>query len=508
MRRDILHGGAALALGLSIMTPLWAVPPAPVSTHVGTIPGQNAVVDEQVFRLPAADGTILEATLLLPRTPPPHPLAVVSGGATAISRTHRGKRDGYSYLAGYFLARGYAVLRPMLRGFAESEGELIGHGCDFAQTAQDNARDIRAVAEAVAQLPGMDPAHIVTAGMSFGGWTQMAMGTAPLPGTKAQLLFFPLMHSSACRNDNASLLSGAREFGEASSLPTLWVQGDNDSLAPTSLWKSMFAAYHEGNPNARLVDVPPFLNDAHAMLDDPDGLTPWMAQADSLLKSVGLPSQIIMPSYLPLMAPPASGYAALNDISRLPVHSDTLRNGYRKFLQQDLPRAFVVGDNAVSIGGTGHTVDPIGQALSACKKVTTNCHLYAYDNRVVWQGGPVPAYPQPSPEKQTITIPTGKTVSIFYSASDENCVARYIPQIHLVQKPLHGTLMLAASAQGRPHYAQGPLVKCNGTILKGAGMRYRPDTGFHGTDTVVLTKQVSADPHDLPQTLSYSFVSP
>lgn len=477
---------------------LYAASIAPISETQTTLPERHSAFSEQLFRLPTRDGTILEATLLLPRTSSPFPLAIVSGGASHISGSNHGTRDRYDYLSGYFLARGYAVLRPMARGFAGSEGTLISDGCELATTARRNADDIRDVSAVIAQLPDIDATRIVTAGLSFGGWVQMAMGTMPLPGTRAQFLFFPLMHVSSCHNDADRLLAGATEFGAETRLPTLWVQGENDSLAPTESWKAMYAAYKAKNPQAELVDFPPFLNDSHSLLNDPDGLRPWMAQADAMLERAGLPHRVVVADYLPTLPPPASGYAELNDFSKLPVQNDMMRKAYQTFLTQPTPRAFVIGDDAESVGA--HDFDPISSALSGCSKASQNCRLYAYDNRVVWQGhGPSQT------RQQAITVPSGKVVSVFYSVINEDCTPRYVPAIKLVKAPAHGALRMSTSATGVTHHTVGPLTKCNTVPVKGSVLQYRSNPDFHGTDSVTITKQVSADPKDPPITMTYLF---
>ena len=347
----------------------------------------------------------------------------------------------------------------------------------------------------------MVPGRCVTAGLSFGGWLQMAMGTRPLPDTKAQLLFFPLMHVSSCHNDYDRLIAGAAELGEHSKLPTLWVQGENDSLVPTDVWKKMFAAYKSGNPNASLVDVPPFQTDSHGMLNDPDGLKPWIKQADALLSSVSLPSKPVFPDYLPYIAPENSGYATLDDFSKLPQQADMMRMAYRTFLTKQWPRAFIIGADAQVVGT--NRLDPIGQALGSCRAVTTNCRLYAYNDRVVWQAKDNVGA---SSTQQTITLPSGRIVSIFYSSLTLDCKARIVPAIHVETPPAYGVLALRTSVTGYARHTQGPLTKCNSTPVTGSVLQYRSDPGFRGTDKVVITKQISADPKDPPEKLGYTFV--
>ncbi|WP_415487225.1 alpha/beta hydrolase family protein [Acetobacter sp.] len=465
------------------------------------MPGHSVPFEEQIFRLPTSDGTLLETTLLLPHATGPFPLAIIVDGANAISAKNHGARASYTYLAGYFLSRGYAVFVPMPRGFAGSEGALISDGCELAATGERNADDIRTVSEAITTLPNIDANRVVTAGISFGGWVQMAMATKPIPNTKAQLLFFPVIHVSSCHNDYDRLIAGAAELGTRSKLPTLWVQGENDSLVPTEVWKKMFAAYRSGNPNASLVDVPPFQTDSHAMLNDPDGLKPWITQADALLSHVGLPSKPVFSDYLPYIAPESSGYATLDDFSRLPQQTDMMRMGYRLFLTKHQPRAFIVGADAQVVGT--NRLDPIGEALGACRAVTTNCRLYAYNNRVVWQAKDNVGA---SSTQQTITLPSGKVVSIFYTTLTLDCKPRIVPALHLETPPAHGVLALGTSVTGYAHHTQGPLTKCNSTRVTGSLLQYRSNPGFHGTDKVVITKQISSDPKDPPEKLGYTFV--
>ena len=91
----------------------------------------------------------LEVTLLTPYGQGPFPLAVMNHGATAASANNRGERYRLSLAGFYFLSRGYAVALPMMRGFAESGGELLQEGCDLASAAELNGRDIRAVIQTI-----------------------------------------------------------------------------------------------------------------------------------------------------------------------------------------------------------------------------------------------------------------------------------------------------------------------------------------------------------------------
>lgn len=475
--------------------PALATTPQPVADQTITPPGRMGAFHQQTFRLPTADGTILEATLLLPTEKGPFPLAVVSGGATSVSRENHGHTDRFDYLSGYFLSRGYAVLRPMARGMGGSEGTLITGGCDLASVARRDAEDIRDIIQQITLLPALDSSRLVLSGLSFGGWLQMALGTMPVPGVKAEILFYPLMHESDCQKDSGSLLSGAEQAGQNSRVPVLWIQGENDSKAPASLWKEMFSRFHAGHPDSTLVNVGIYKNDSHDLLSDPDGLTPWIGAADHFLAAAGLPGTEKYPAYLPLLPPSASGYAALSDLQALPARTDQARTLYETFLRGASPRAFVIGDTAAA--GTLHAADPIGTALQKCATATRNCRLYAYDDRVVWKG---PATTAQAPI--SITLPKGQHASLFYSTLKPDCSPRFLATLHILKAPEHGTLRIVPKVLSHPHYS-GDMAHCNAGYVQGSGALYVPTAGYSGPDSFTIGRQNSLSPADPTEKLDY-----
>src|SRR5271170_4863089 len=119
---------------------------------------------------------VLQVTVLTPPGPGPFPVVIANHGATEASSVSRGPRYRRTFFAYYFLSRGYAVVLPMMRGFADSEGEITLHGCDVARVARENARDIRAVIDFMASQPDIDSTRVVVIGQSFGGWNTLALG--------------------------------------------------------------------------------------------------------------------------------------------------------------------------------------------------------------------------------------------------------------------------------------------------------------------------------------------
>ncbi len=82
-------------------------------------------------------------------------------------------------------------------------------------------------------------------------------------------------------------------------------------------------------------------------------------------------------------AHPASGYATLRAIERLPAASAAARRDYRAFLDASLPRAFAVSADGRRWGWAGNDRQANEHALERCGG-TPRCRLYAVDERVVW----------------------------------------------------------------------------------------------------------------------------
>jgi hypothetical protein len=84
-------------------------------------------------------------------------------------------------------------------------------------------------------------------------------------------------------------------------------------------------------------------------------------------------------------APPASGFAAIDDASRLPlVRQDVRDTGYPRFLALDLPRALAIGPRGEWAYFSGDQA--MQRSLERCAQTArTACRLYAVDDQVVWR---------------------------------------------------------------------------------------------------------------------------
>ena len=443
-------------------------PPAPLNEKVLRVPGD-----------PERPVT-LEVTLYMPPGAGPFPLAVINHGATNASAGNRGTRYRYTFNAYYFLSRGYAVTLPMARGFAGSGGELVHEGCALDTVGLENARDVRAVIEALRHQPGVDSGRIVIVGQSFGGWTAMALGTMDISGVRGLIGFSPALRTSDCHWQDQAMISNAREFGARAKYPSLWFYGDNDTVMPVATWRGVFAAYANGSKAAELVPVGRFMADSHQLLSFSKGLPIWTPRVDAFLTRIGLPSSMIHPEYLPKPDPPSSHFAAIGDPAAVPWLNDKGREAYRQFLTRHFPRVFVLsvaGGFAVADGG----FDPLSRALELCNKAGIYCSPYAIDDQVVWAGG------KEVPRDFARTVPAGQTSTLnFAYAVNPDCTSRGLAKIRVGEAPLHGTAAVLVQ-DGHPRFPPAhPLAKCNVALVSGIAVTYTPATGFTGSDTLTF----------------------
>jgi hypothetical protein len=86
-----------------------------------------------------------------------------------------------------------------------------------------------------------------------------------------------------------------------------------------------------------------------------------------------------------LERPKASGFAAIEDIGKVPLAKDAGRQEYRRFLAAGLPRAIALSPDGAAWAWNSGTFDAVNLALTRCaQRSNQTCKLYAVDNDVVW----------------------------------------------------------------------------------------------------------------------------
>lgn len=331
----------------------------------------------------------LETTVFKPDGDGPFPLVVINHGKAYGDARFQG-RYRPTLAARYFMARGYVVVVPMRQGFSKSGGSYIGGGCNVESNGLVQAEDVKAVLDHFVAQPFVDKTRILLVGQSHGGWTTLATGTLGYPGVKGLVNFAGGLRQENCPAWEGTLARAAGSYGKATSLPSLWFYGDNDSYFSPPTWKSMYEQYTAGGGKARMVAFGPFGSDSHSLFGASKGLAIWQPEVSKFLEELGLPSRPVaaMAKYgrvETMPVPPKTDFAALDDAAKVPYVKDAGRTGYARFLAQPTPRAFAIAPNGAWAWAESGD-DPLKRALGSCNaRGQGQCRLYAVDADVVWK---------------------------------------------------------------------------------------------------------------------------
>ncbi|WP_336022078.1 S9 family peptidase [Halobellus salinisoli] len=134
---------------------------------------RDSFVDPELVHYPTFDGREIPAFFSLPETDTGH------GETPVIVDIHGGpesqRRPSFSAVTQYFLANGYAVFEPNVRGSA-GYGKAYGH-LDDVEKRMDSVADVEAAVEWLHDHPAVDPDRIVAMGGSYGGFMVLAAMT-------------------------------------------------------------------------------------------------------------------------------------------------------------------------------------------------------------------------------------------------------------------------------------------------------------------------------------------
>ena len=98
------------------------------------------------------------------------------------------------------------------------------------------------------------------------------------------------------------------------------------------------------------------------------------------------PDRATLPHRLRAQSNPASGYAAIDDLGKIPLDSTEGIDNYKRFLESGFPRAFAVAATRRNWAWNGGTNDASELALRRCaERAGQACTLYAVDESVVYK---------------------------------------------------------------------------------------------------------------------------
>lgn len=234
----------------------------------------------------------LETTIFKPPGDGPFPILIMNHGK-ALGNPRTQPRVSYKTLAREFFNRGYAVIVPMRRGFANSSGPFSDDGCDLTTNGKHQGNDITEIINYFKQFSWFDKDRIIVAGQSYGGLTTMGFGTTNYPGVKGLINFAGGLKFEHGCEWQAELVMAFLEYGEETKIPSLWFYGMNDSYFGPELSDLMFKAYTRSGATAKLIRFGPFNADAHGLAGWSDGPKIYWPDIESFLMSVGMPTEMV-----------------------------------------------------------------------------------------------------------------------------------------------------------------------------------------------------------------------
>ena len=258
---------------------------------------RDAALTEQVISIPASSEStlvMLETTIFKPNGDGPFPILIMNHGK-APGDPHLQARARYLVISREFVKRGYAVIIPMRKGFADSTGDYAAaEGCNTTETGLQQAKNIQDVLDYVVQQPWADKSRVLIAGQSHGGLSAIAFGTHHVAGVRGLINFAGGTRVKNCLW-RERLVDAFTYYGARTSLPSLWFYGANDSYFNPELAASMLTAYNHAGGHATLIAYGPFKSDSHPMSSSPDGVAIWWPETEKFLKSLDLPTTLIAP---------------------------------------------------------------------------------------------------------------------------------------------------------------------------------------------------------------------
>ena len=235
---------------------------------------------------PAMD-VAARAWLFRPPGDGPFRLAVIAHASTQnVLRRAQMPQPEYRALAGWLVARGFAVLVPERPGHGATGGRYLEDqgGCDeaeYARSGRATADAIAAAAGFVRKQPFIRPDGMVIVGHSAGAWGALALAGENPKDVSAIIAFAPGRGGHANDQPNRvcaphTLIAAAAEFGKAARVPVTWLVAANDTYFSPDLSRRMADAFRGSGGKAGFHVLAASGSEGH-----------WLAESEAGVKIAG-----------------------------------------------------------------------------------------------------------------------------------------------------------------------------------------------------------------------------
>lgn len=331
----------------------------------------------------------LETTIFKPNGDGPFPVLFVYHGKD-FGPTEKQPRSRMLVVAAEMVARGYVVVFPNARGFANSSGYNNTERCNIHSEVMDTGKDFRAVIEFIKTKNYVNREQIVLMGQSYGGLNVLATITEPIEGLALAVNFSGVLNYGNGCNWESALNLTFEKLGKNAKHDSIWFYGANDTLISTDIINRNYELYNAKQQRANLNNFGTFRADAHGMFGSLTGFNEiWWPIIKPKLKEKGLPVEVVYPNLQAVIKPVTpSGFALATDMDKVPANlNKTCRTFYENLVKYKVsPSAFVISEEG-NCGGMGDfDTDPESWAMASCKRKpnSKNCKLYLLNGQVVW----------------------------------------------------------------------------------------------------------------------------
>jgi dienelactone hydrolase len=202
----------------------------------------------------------------------------------------------YRALAGWLVARGFAVLVPERPGHGGTGGRYLEDqdGCDeanYARSGRATADAIAAAAGFARKQPFIRQDGMIIVGHSAGGWGALALAGESPKDLSAIVALAPGRGGHAHDQPNKvcaphTLMAAAAEFGKAARVPVTWLVASNDSYFSPELSRRMADAFRGGGGKVEFRVLAASGNEGHWLAESEAGVRIAGPELDRALKMV------------------------------------------------------------------------------------------------------------------------------------------------------------------------------------------------------------------------------
>lgn len=303
----LLHRSIQLA-GLLLTAVMPLVLPSAVLAGEGALPVTGLNERTRFVQIVPGKGggerIRMQYTVYLPDGPGPFPLVLVNHGTDSNPRMQPVDRP--IVLAREMVARGYAVVAPMRRGFAGTQGRYQHNSCvehrridvqglgsskDWSMT--DEVFDLHAFINAIVGMPEIDRSRIVMVSQSGGFTSTLGYMTMPRSGALGYINFVGGGFSYCAGKVNLALASqSGMRLGQKVQRPGLWIYARQDSFVSAATYRVMFNSFVSAGGKASWVELNPPIEEGHYMLGEDKAVSTWWPHVEAFLQSLGLPTHV------------------------------------------------------------------------------------------------------------------------------------------------------------------------------------------------------------------------